>query len=122
LDKIERRSFFAETQLGFIRNQQGNFRTRAENYAIPSNQRGAAASATKPFCPTRRQTMLKKLSVVALGAFLSVAGVSGDTAVLAEAKISWHAFNLDSVRRKADDAFEMGTKVKDSLRTKLYPQ
>jgi hypothetical protein len=43
-------------------------------------------------------------------------------AVLAEAKISWHAFNLDSVRRKADDAFEMGTKVKDSLRSKLYPQ
>jgi len=43
-------------------------------------------------------------------------------AVLAEAKISWHAFNLDSVRRKADDAFEMGTKVKDSLRAKLYSQ
>ena len=43
-------------------------------------------------------------------------------AVLAEAKISWHAFNLDSVRRKADDAFEMGTRVKDSLRAKLYPQ
>ena len=43
-------------------------------------------------------------------------------AVLAEAKISWHAFNLDSVRKKADDAFEMGTRVKDSLRAKLYPQ
>ena len=43
-------------------------------------------------------------------------------AVLAEAKISWRAFNLDSVRRKADDAFEMGSKVKDSLRSKLYPQ
>jgi len=43
-------------------------------------------------------------------------------AVLAEAKISWHAFNLDSVRGKADDAFEMGTKVKDSLRAKLYQQ
>jgi ssDNA-binding Zn-finger/Zn-ribbon topoisomerase 1 len=43
-------------------------------------------------------------------------------AVLAEAKISWHAFNLDSVRRKADDAFEMGTKVKDSLRAKLKYQ
>ncbi|MCI0391441.1 MAG: hypothetical protein MOB07_22090 [Acidobacteria bacterium] len=43
-------------------------------------------------------------------------------AVLAEAKISWHAFNLDSVRRKADDAYEMGAKVKDSLRARLYPQ
>jgi hypothetical protein len=43
-------------------------------------------------------------------------------AVLAEAKISWHAFNLDSVRRKADEAFAMGTKVKDLLRAKLYPQ
>ena len=43
-------------------------------------------------------------------------------AVLAEAKITWHAFNLDSVRKKADDAFELGTEVKDSLRAKLYPQ
>jgi hypothetical protein len=43
-------------------------------------------------------------------------------AALAEAKISWRVFNLDSVRRKADDAFEMGTKVKDSVRAKLYPQ
>jgi hypothetical protein len=43
-------------------------------------------------------------------------------AVLAEAKITWHAFNLDAVRKKSDDAFEMGTKVKDSLRAKLYPQ
>jgi hypothetical protein len=43
-------------------------------------------------------------------------------AVLAEAKISWHAFNLDSVRRKADNAFEMGTRVKDSLRAKLDKQ
>jgi Cytochrome c7 and related cytochrome c/Cytochrome c554 and c-prime len=43
-------------------------------------------------------------------------------ALLAEAKISWHAFNLDVVRKKADEAFEMGTKVKDALRQKLYPQ
>jgi cytochrome c554/c'-like protein len=43
-------------------------------------------------------------------------------AMLAEAKMSWHAFNLDSVRRKADGAFEMGTKVKYSMRAKLYPQ
>lgn len=43
-------------------------------------------------------------------------------AVMAEAKIGWHAFNLDVVRRKADDAFEMSNKVKDSLRAKLYPQ
>jgi len=42
-------------------------------------------------------------------------------AVMAEAKISWHAFNLDVVRRKADDAFEMSNKVKDSLRAKLLP-
>lgn len=43
-------------------------------------------------------------------------------AVLAEAKISWHAFNLDSVRRKADDAHDISIKVKDSLRAKLFPQ
>lgn len=43
-------------------------------------------------------------------------------AVMAEAKTSWHAFNLDVVRKKADDAFEMSNKVKDSLRARLYPQ
>lgn len=43
-------------------------------------------------------------------------------AVMAEAKSSWHAFNLDVVHKKADDAFEMSTKVKDSLRAKLFPQ
>lgn len=43
-------------------------------------------------------------------------------AMLAEAKVSWHAFNLDSVRKKADDAHDMSAKVKDSLRAKLFPQ
>ena len=42
-------------------------------------------------------------------------------AMRAEAKISWHAFNLEVVRKKADAAFEEGTKVKDALRKKLYP-
>ncbi|HEX4946532.1 MAG TPA: cytochrome c3 family protein [Blastocatellia bacterium] len=42
-------------------------------------------------------------------------------AMLAESKISWHAFNLGVVRKKADAAFEEGTKVKDELRKKLYP-
>lgn len=42
-------------------------------------------------------------------------------AMLAEAKISWHAFNLEVVRKKADSAFETGTKLKDALRAKLYP-
>jgi predicted CXXCH cytochrome family protein len=42
-------------------------------------------------------------------------------AQLAEAKISWHAFNMDTVRRKADGAYEDGTKLKDALRAKLYP-
>ena len=43
-------------------------------------------------------------------------------AVMAEAKSSWHAFNLEVVRKKADDAYEMSTKVKDSVRAKLFPQ
>lgn len=42
-------------------------------------------------------------------------------AMMTEAKESWHAFNLDAVRKKADAAFEEGTKVKDTLRKKLYP-
>ena len=43
-------------------------------------------------------------------------------AMLAEAKASWHAFNLDVVRKKADAAFDAGTKVKDELMKKLHPQ
>lgn len=42
-------------------------------------------------------------------------------AMLSEAKISWHAFNLDVVRRKSDAAYEAGVKLKDDLRGKLYP-
>ncbi len=42
-------------------------------------------------------------------------------AMLAESKITWHVFNLETARRKADAAFEEGTKVKDALRKKLYP-
>jgi hypothetical protein len=42
-------------------------------------------------------------------------------AMLAEAKIGWHAFNLEVVRKKADAAFETGTKLKDALHAKLYP-
>ena len=42
--------------------------------------------------------------------------------MLTDAKASWHAFDLDVVRKKSDAAFEIGTKVKDALRNKLYPQ
>ena len=42
-------------------------------------------------------------------------------AMLAEAKVSWHAFNLEVVQKKADAAFEAGTKLKDALRKKLFP-
>ena len=41
--------------------------------------------------------------------------------MLTEAKVSWHAFNLEVVGKKADAAFEHGTKLKDALRAKLYP-
>jgi len=43
-------------------------------------------------------------------------------ALFAEVKITWHAFNLDIVRKKADEVFESATKVKDALRKKLHPQ
>ncbi len=42
--------------------------------------------------------------------------------MLLEAKVTWHTFNLDLVRKKADAAFEAGTKLKDNLRSKLFPQ
>lgn len=41
---------------------------------------------------------------------------------LMDAKASWHAFELGVVRKKSDAAFDMGTKIKDALRNKLYPQ
>ena len=41
--------------------------------------------------------------------------------MLAESKVAWHAFNLEIVQKKADAAFETGTKLKDQLRAKLYP-
>lgn len=47
--------------------------------------------------------------------------LKGAQASLAEAKITWHTFNLDPVRQKADSAFEAGTKLKDKLRSKLFP-
>lgn len=43
-------------------------------------------------------------------------------ATLIEAKVGWHALGFEAVRRKADEAFESGTKVKDRLMKKLYPQ
>ncbi len=42
--------------------------------------------------------------------------------MLSQAKTSWHAFNLEAVSKKADAAFEEGTKVKEALRKKLYPE
>ena len=42
-------------------------------------------------------------------------------ALLAESKMGFHAFNLDVVRKKADECNEMGTRVKDALRAKIYP-
>lgn len=42
--------------------------------------------------------------------------------MLKEAKASWHTFTLDDTRKKADAVFEAGTRVKDALRNRLYPQ
>ena len=42
-------------------------------------------------------------------------------AMLTDAKVSWHAFNLDLAQSKAKAAFEKGTALKDELRKKLYP-
>jgi hypothetical protein len=43
-------------------------------------------------------------------------------ALLTEVKATWHTFNLEVVQKKADQAFEMGTKVKDALRKKVHPE
>lgn len=42
-------------------------------------------------------------------------------ALMAESKVTWHSFNLEVARKKADATFEQGTKLKDQLRKKLYP-
>jgi hypothetical protein len=38
---------------------------------------------------------------------------------LSEAKVNWHTFNLDAVRKRADEAFLKGVKVKDRLRKRI---
>ena len=38
---------------------------------------------------------------------------------LREAGVKWHTFDLDTVRKQADEAFLKGTKVRDKLRKKL---
>jgi hypothetical protein len=38
---------------------------------------------------------------------------------LGEAKVKWHEFNLETVRKQADEAYFKGAKVKDGLRKKL---
>lgn len=40
--------------------------------------------------------------------------------ILADAKVKWHSVSLDEVGKRADEAFERGTKVKDALMKKLY--
>lgn len=42
-------------------------------------------------------------------------------ASLTESVAAWHAFNLETAQTKADATFESGTKLKDQLRAKLYP-
>jgi hypothetical protein len=39
--------------------------------------------------------------------------------MLREARVKWHTFELDAVRKQADEAFIKGTKVKDVLRKRL---
>lgn len=39
--------------------------------------------------------------------------------LLIETKVSWHAFNLDGVKLKADKAFAEGTRLRDQLKKKL---
>jgi len=38
---------------------------------------------------------------------------------LREARVKWRTFDLDAVRKQADEAFIKGSKVKDELRKKL---
>jgi len=38
---------------------------------------------------------------------------------LREARVRWHTFDLDTVRKQADGAFTKGTKVRDGLRKRL---
>lgn len=38
---------------------------------------------------------------------------------LDEAKVKWHEFNLEGVRKQADEAYLRGAKVKEALRRRL---
>jgi hypothetical protein len=39
--------------------------------------------------------------------------------ILSEARVKWHTFSLDAVRKQADDAFLKGAKVKDELQKRI---
>jgi cytochrome c7-like protein/cytochrome c554/c'-like protein len=39
--------------------------------------------------------------------------------MLREAKVKWHSFSLEGIRKQADEAFLKGAKIKDELRKKL---
>jgi hypothetical protein len=39
--------------------------------------------------------------------------------MLREARVKWHTFDLDTVRKQADGAFIKGTKVKDGMLKRL---
>lgn len=41
---------------------------------------------------------------------------------LREARVMWHTFDLDAVRKQADEAFLNGAKMRDGLRKKLGAQ
>ena len=36
-----------------------------------------------------------------------------------DARVKWRTFDLDTVRKQADRAFLMGTKIKDGMRKRL---
>jgi hypothetical protein len=39
--------------------------------------------------------------------------------MLREARVKWHTFDLDAIRKQADEAFLKGTKVKDGMLKRL---
>ncbi|MCI0660178.1 MAG: hypothetical protein L0220_03810 [Acidobacteria bacterium] len=39
--------------------------------------------------------------------------------ILRQTKVKWHSFNLEGIRKQADEAFLKGTKIKDEVRKKL---
>ncbi|HZS06525.1 MAG TPA: multiheme c-type cytochrome [Blastocatellia bacterium] len=65
------------------------------------------------------ESLMKKGEALKMDLRVERLGFTAAKGTLKDAKVSWHAFDIEATRRKADDAFAMGMKLKGELEKKL---